>query len=132
MTVLVYSDDAAVRDAMRLAIGRRPAQDVPPVEVVEAATDRAVIAMVEDGDVDVAVLDGEAWPAGGMGICRQLKEEIDDCPPVLVLPGRAQDAWLATWCRADAVLPQPIDAIRLAEAVAELLRVRAARLPVQR
>ena len=35
------------------------------------------------------VLDGEAQPAGGMGMCRQLKDEIHRCPPVLVLIGRA-------------------------------------------
>jgi DNA-binding NarL/FixJ family response regulator len=132
MRVLIYSDDAAVREKVRLALGRRPAPDVPPVEIVEVATDPAVVAAVDEGSVDVLVLDGEAWPAGGMGICRQLKEEIEDCPPMLVLTARRDDAWLAAWSRADAVLPQPVDPIRLAEAVADLQRQRAAGIPVQR
>ena len=38
----------------------------------------------------------------GMGICRQLKDEIFRCPPILVLTGRPQDGWLAAWSRADA------------------------------
>ena len=72
----------------------------------------------------LAILDGEAVPAGGMGIARQLKDEIYRCPPILVLIGRPQDAWLATWSRAEAVVPHPIDPVRLAEAVTDLLRPR--------
>jgi DNA-binding response OmpR family regulator len=59
-----------------------------------------------------------------MGVCRQLKDEIFDCPPVLIIAGRADDAWLATWSRADAVVPHPIDPITLPGAVAALLRQR--------
>jgi DNA-binding response OmpR family regulator len=61
-----------------------------------------------------------------MGICRQLKDEIFRCPPVLVLTGRPQDAWLATWSRADAVVPHPVDPVALVEAAAALLRRRVA------
>jgi hypothetical protein len=41
---------------------------------------------------------------------------------VLVLTGRPQDAWLATWSRAEAALPHPIDPLRLAETVIDLVR----------
>ena len=91
-----------------------------------------MIAVMDAGDVDLAILDGEAAPAGGMGIARQLKDEIYQCPPLLVLIGRAQDAWLATWSRADAVVPHPVDPIRLAEVVVELVRARLAASPVVR
>ena len=77
---------------------------------------------MDAGGIDLAILDGEAVPAGGMGIAKQLKDEIYRCPPLLVLTGRPQDAWLATWSRADAAVPHPIDPIQLAEAVAGLLR----------
>jgi DNA-binding response OmpR family regulator len=70
----------------------------------------------------VCVLDGEAVPAGGMGVCRQIKDEVFNCPPVLVVIGRAQDAWLASWSRADAAVPHPIDPVAFAEALAGLLR----------
>jgi len=40
---------------------------------------------------DLAILDGEAWPAGGMGICRQLKDEQAYPPPTIVIVGRPDD-----------------------------------------
>ncbi|MDW6063393.1 hypothetical protein SAZ11_42120 [Streptomyces sp. FXJ1.4098] len=121
-TVLVYSDDAGTRQQVRLAAGRRPAPDVPPVEFVECATLPAVLSALEDGGIDVCVLDGEAVPAGGMGVCRQIKDEIFRCPPVLLLIGRPQDAWLATWSRAEAAVTHPVDPVAFADALAGLLR----------
>lgn len=126
LTVLVYSDDMNVRNSVRTALGRRPAMDLPLIEVVEVATEPVVIRSLDAGGIDLAILDGEAVPAGGMGICRQLKDEIYDCPPVLVLTGRPQDAWLATWSRADAVVPHPLNPRAVAETAAELLRGRPA------
>jgi DNA-binding response OmpR family regulator len=126
MKILVYSHDANTRTQVRLAIGRRPAPGLPQVEYVEIATEPAVFARLDQGDIDVAVLDGEAQPAGGMGICRQAKDEIYQCPPIMVLIARRDDGWLATWSRADAVASQPIDAVALAEGVAGLMRKRAA------
>ena len=38
MKVVVYSHDADVRAQVRLAIGRRPAMDVPDAEIIEVAT----------------------------------------------------------------------------------------------
>jgi len=122
MTVLVYSDDVTTRDKVRLAVGRRPAADLPLVEWVDVATEPAVIRRVDQGGIDLIVLDGEAVPAGGMGICRQLKDEIFECPPVLVLVGRPQDGWLATWSRAEAVVSHPLDPIQVADAIAGLMR----------
>ena len=125
-TVLVYSDDANTRAQVRLAAGRRPASDVPPVEYLECATLPAVLKELDRGGIDVCVLDGEAAPAGGMGVCRQLKDEIFQCPPVLLLMGRPQDAWLATWSRADAAVTLPVEPVEFAGALASLLRRRLA------
>src|ERR1700684_4442981 len=97
MKVVVYSHDADTRAEIKLAIGRRPAPDVPEAEVIEVATHPALVRLLDAGGVDVMVLDGEAQPAGGMGVCRQAKDEIDNCPPVLLITGRADDGWLATW-----------------------------------
>lgn len=121
-TVLVYSDDANTREQVRLGAGRRPASDVPQVEYVECATFPAVLRTLEERRIDVCVLDGETAPAGGMGVCRQIKDEIFDCPPVLLLIGRPQDAWLATWSRAEAAISHPIDPVALSGALAGLLR----------
>jgi len=126
LSLLLYSDDVDTRAAVRLAIGKRVASDLPPVEWTECATQPAVISAVDGGGFDVLVLDGEAVPAGGLGLCKQLKDEIFRCPPVLVLTGRPQDAWLATWSRADAAVPHPLDPGALAEAVAGLARRRVA------
>lgn len=122
LTVLVYSDDPVIRERMRLAIGRRPAKDLPPVEFVDVATGPIVVREVESGLVDLCVLDGEAWPTGGLGLTRQLKDEIVEMPPVLVVLGRRDDAWLATWSGADATVLHPIDGPELAAAAVALLR----------
>ncbi|MFJ2604606.1 hypothetical protein ACIQOU_24975 [Streptomyces sp. NPDC091279] len=125
-TVLVYSDDSTTREQVRLATGRRPAPDVPLVEFVECATPAAVLKELDRGGIDVCVLDGEAVPMGGMGVCRQIKDEIFRCPPALVLIGRPQDAWLATWSRADAAVTLPVDPVEFASALASLLREKSA------
>jgi DNA-binding response OmpR family regulator len=124
LRVLVYSDDLNVRQQVILALGRRVHPDLPELEYVEVATEPVVIQNMDSGQIDLAILDGEAVPAGGMGIAKQLKDEIYRCPPLLVLTGRPQDAWLATWSRADAAVPHPIDPIHLAETVVGLLRSR--------
>lgn len=124
--VLVYSDDRTVRAAVRTALGRRPAADIPRVEYIECATAYGVMREMDTGRVELAVFDGEASPSGGLGLCRQVKDEIFHCPPVLVLTGRPQDAWLATWSRADAAVPHPLDPELLAETAATLLRARLA------
>ncbi len=125
MTVLVYSDDVDTRERVKQAIGRRPAADVPRVAWLECATSAAVISALDAGGVDVAILDGEATPFGGMGIARQAKDEIFQCPPIVVLTGRVTDSWLANWSRAEAAVPHPLDPIELATAVADLMRRRA-------
>jgi DNA-binding response OmpR family regulator len=122
LRVLVYSDDRDVRAAVISALGTRPHPDLPPFEYVECATEPVVFQHLDEGGIDLVILDGEAVPAGGLGIARQMKDEIFQAPPVLVLTGRAQDAWLATWSRAEAALPHPIEPIRLAETVIDLAR----------
>lgn len=131
-TVVVYSNDPAIRAAVRTAVGRRPAPDLGRVEWVESQTGPDLVRLLDKGGVDLVILDGEAWPTGGMGLARQLKEELTDAPATVVLIARADDRWLATWSLADAVLPLPIDAPALAAASAELLRQRESGLPVRR
>ncbi|WP_370287585.1 hypothetical protein [Nocardioides sp.] len=122
--VLVYSDDVHTREQVILALGRRPHPDLPELEYVEVATEPVVVQQMDAGGLALAILDGEAVPAGGLGIAKQMKDEIRDCPPLIVLTGRPQDAWLATWSRADGAVPHPIDPLQLAETVISLLRSR--------
>lgn len=120
--VLLYSDDRATRDAVRVGVGRRPARDVEIVSWRECATAPAVVEAVEAEQYDLLVLDGEAVPLGGLGLTRQLKNEIEDCPPVIVLTGRAADGWLASWSEADAAVPHPLDPFELGSAIADVAR----------
>jgi DNA-binding response OmpR family regulator len=131
-TVIVFSHDPAVRAQVRSAVGRRPAPDLGRIEWVECTTGEQVVARIDEGGVDVAILDGEAQPTGGMGICRQMKYEIEDCPAVCILLGRRDDRWLATWALADATIDRPLDPVAAAETVAQQLRDHARREPVLR
>ncbi|MGI8799106.1 MAG: hypothetical protein ACR2GE_07410 [Pseudonocardia sp.] len=126
-TVLVLSHRPEVRESIINAVGRRPAADVPLVRFVEASGIDDVLPLVDAGEVDLLILDGEAQPTGGMGISRQLKNEITDCPPIVVAVQRRDDRWLATWSQADALLVHPLDPLIAAETVADVLRGTGAR-----
>lgn len=124
LRVLVYSDDADTRRQVVRAVGTHPHPDLPELEFLEVATAPSVLERLDAGGIDLAVLDGEATPAGGLGIAKQLKDELAHCPPILVLTGRPDDAWLAKWSRAEAAVAHPIDPLRLTESVVNLLRNR--------
>jgi DNA-binding response OmpR family regulator len=119
-TVLVYSSHPATLDRIADALGEQPAPGVS-IDVVAISNGREAIARFDQGGIDLAILDGEAAPTGGMGMARQIKDEIDNPPPVLLIVARRDDAWLATWSRAEAVVSHPIDAVELAAAVTGLL-----------
>jgi DNA-binding response OmpR family regulator len=129
-TVLVYSSSATTRARVVNALGERPAAGIV-LDLVEATRGDEVVARCDQGDIDLAILDGEAAPTGGLGLCRQLGDELDAPPPVLLLLGRRDDAWLATWSRADAVIAHPIDAVRITELVVGLLRPAAGAVATQ-
>ncbi|MBW0115597.1 hypothetical protein I4J48_10055 [Pseudonocardia sp. KRD-169] len=129
--MLVLSHRPEVREAIVNAVGRRPAPDLGRVTFLEASGISEVLVAADAGSIDLAILDGEAQPTGGMGVSRQLKNEITDCPPIIVTVRRRDDRWLATWSQADAVLVHPLDPITAAETVADVLRrARAGELPV--
>jgi DNA-binding response OmpR family regulator len=133
LNILVYSDDRNTREQVRLALGKRLDAELPELAYLECATAPAVLKAMDAHAkgarrIDLLVLDGEAVPLGGMGLCRQLKEEVYQCPSALVLIGRPQDAWLATWSNADAAVAAPVDPVALAETAAALLRAGQARL----
>lgn len=121
-TVLLYSDDAERRLAVRRAVGRRASKDTPFIDWREVATADAMFDACQEGGIDLLVLDGETAKVGGFAIGREVKDRFFDAPPVLLLIAREQDAWLAAWSQADAVVPFPIAPNAVAEAVAGLLR----------
>ncbi|MBV9097886.1 MAG: hypothetical protein JO079_07505 [Frankiaceae bacterium] len=119
-TVLVYSSSDTTRAKVIGALGVHPSPDID-VTYAEVSTGAEVVARCDEGGLDLAILDGESAPTGGIGLCRQLKDELDAPPPVLLLVGRRDDAWLATWARAEAVTAHPVEAVRITEAVLRVL-----------
>jgi DNA-binding response OmpR family regulator len=130
LKILVYSHRPEIREAIVTAVGRRPAADLGRVDYVEASGVAEVLMAMDSGQIDLAILDGEAQPTGGIGLCRQLKNEIDQCPPIVISVRRKDDRWLATWSQADSVIVYPLDPLASAETVADVLRTK--RLPAVR
>ncbi|EGD55542.1 hypothetical protein [Gordonia neofelifaecis] len=122
LRVLVYSDDSGTRRQVLGALGERLHPDLPDLEFIEVATAPMVLAHLDDRSVDLAVLDGEAAPTGGMGLAKQIRDEYEPCPPLLVLIAREADRWLADWSRADATAMLPVDPLELPRTVVGLLR----------
>ena len=122
-TVLLYSHDPVVRDRIRMAIGPRPAADLS-VEFVDAATWEQCRRLLDDYEIDLMMLDGEAQPAGGLGIARQTKDEFREPPPTCVIIARPADRWLAAFAQVDATLVHPLDPMTTGQTVAALLRGR--------
>ena len=122
LTIALYSDNSSVRSAVKIALGKRVDPSLAEHTIIEFATGDALRVFVDSGKkVDLFILDGEATPEGGMGISKQLKDEVFNCPPVLLLVARQQDAWLAGWSRADGVVSHPIDPFTIAGQAAALL-----------
>ncbi|MEV6630779.1 hypothetical protein AB0M54_08510 [Actinoplanes sp. NPDC051470] len=122
-TVLLYSDDVAVRDKIRQAIGPRPAADLA-IEFADATTWEDCRNLLDTYEIDLMILDGEANPAGGIGIARQTKDEYADPPPTCVVIARAADRWLAAYAQVDATLLFPLDPVTTGQTVAGMLRAR--------
>jgi DNA-binding response OmpR family regulator len=122
-SVLLYSDDLAVRDRIRQAIGLRPAADLA-IEFVDASTWEECRRLLDDYEIDLMILDGEAAPAGGLGIARQIKDEYADPPPTCVVIARAADRWLAAFAQVDATLTYPLDPVTTGQTIAGMLRAR--------
>lgn len=127
-SIVLYSDDSSVREAVIGALGNRVAPDMAEHVIHQFATAAALRLFVDakkpgsDSPIDLFILDGESVPEGGLGIARQLKDEVFNCPPVMVITGRKEDAWLAAWSRAEANVLHPVDPFSLSHTVADLLR----------
>jgi len=127
LIIALYSDDSAVRSSVKAALGKQLDPALALHEIKEFATAAALRLYVDSKkQVDLFILDGEAAPEGGMGVARQLKDEVFNCPPVLLITGRIQDNWLAAWSRAEASTSHPIDPFTLAAKCASLLKSNSA------
>ena len=69
---------------------------------------------------------GKQLDKDGKGVTRQLKDDVFNCPPVLLITARASDNWLATWSKAEATVLHPIDPFTIASKCASLLKANSA------
>jgi DNA-binding response OmpR family regulator len=121
VVVLVYSHNGNVRADVRSALGT--SLGGADVEIREAATAPVVLTALEADDIDCLILDAEATPLGGMGLAKQIRDEYEYCPPILLLVAREVDSWLATWSRAEAIHVYPIDPLTFPQQVENLVFV---------
>jgi DNA-binding response OmpR family regulator len=127
LVLALYSDDSSVRSSVIAALGKQLDKDLPIHEIKEFATAAALRLYVDSKkQVDLIILDAEAVPEGGMGVCRQLKDEVFNCPPVLLITARSSDNWLATWSKAEATVMHPIDPFTIAAKCAGLFKSNSA------
>ena len=130
LELLVFSDDATVRQEVIDGVGRRPAKGLPLVTWTEAATAEGVRMAIKDREkedrppFDALVLDAEAKKLGGMGLAHELFTELDERPAVVLLTARPQDDWLAAWAKAEVVVPRPLDPLSLQEGVTKAFTAR--------
>lgn len=122
LKIALFSDDSSVRASVTTALGKQISPVLGPNKILEFATAKALRMAVDSGEnFDLFILDGEAVPEGGLGVAKQLKDEVFNCGVVIVLVARSADAWLAGWSRAEGVISHPIDPFTLAKGVAEIL-----------
>ena len=119
--VLVFSADVDKRKAVIDGVGVRASKDSPTIEWSEAATPFGAKELVESTDFNLLVLDAETTKEGGMSLAQELKNTIEDVPPIVFLTARQQDDWLATWAGGAAAIPDPLDPVVLQETVAAVL-----------
>lgn len=122
--VLVFSGDAEKRNAVVTGVGVRASKNSPSIEWFEAATPFGARELVESTDFALLILDAETTKEGGMSLAQELKNTVEDVPPIVFLTARQQDDWLAAWAGGAAAVPEPIDPIVLQETVAAVLSGR--------
>ena len=109
LELLVFSDDASVRQEVITGVGRRPAKGLPLVSWTEVATAEGVRLAIKDRQAqglkpfDLLVLDAEAKKLGGMGLAHELLTEL---------------------ARAQAIVARPLDPMSLQEGVTKALQAR--------
>jgi len=117
--VLVVSDSKAVREEITAAIVDR---DLTVRELTHGAE---VLPAVVESPPDLVVLDLQIGKMGGMATCMELRLEEGagrlEHIPVLMLLDRRADVFLAERSAAEGWIIKPLDPLRVARAVRQLL-----------
>lgn len=118
-TVIVASDAPTVRAEIAATAG------APGTTIVEASSGPEVVALVEEVEPDLVVVDLQMGNMGGMATCLELRLDASYGKiahvPVLMLLDRRPDVFLARRSGAEGWLVKPLDPIRVRRAVAALL-----------
>jgi DNA-binding response OmpR family regulator len=119
MNVLVASDSASVRSLVRESVPD------PAAAVREVTRGVEVVPAIRTETPDLAVIDLQIGKMGGMAVCQELHLEAgaDRLPrvPILMLLDRRADVFLARRSHVDGWVVKPLDPIRLARAMREIL-----------
>ncbi|MDR0365424.1 MAG: hypothetical protein LBH68_01135 [Bifidobacteriaceae bacterium] len=121
--ILLYSDNAAVRAEIKDCVGDTVGAASRPVQWTEVATYQMAMIKCQAETYDLIVMDNETGKLGGVGLVREMRNELDWQPVVLLVLARQQDAWLGAWSGADAAVLQPVDPFQLRALVAKLLGI---------
>lgn len=98
----------------------------PDLEMLEASSGPESLTVLEEYDVDLAILDMQVGSMGAMAICLEMHHEESygaaDHVPVLMLLDRRPDVFLARRSGADGFVLKPLDPQCVRRAVRALLR----------
>ncbi len=118
--VLLASDLPSLRSELRSML------ESPEISIIEASSGPEVFSLLEEYDVDLAILDLQIGSMGAMAICLDLHHEesygANDHVPVLMLLDRRPDVFLARRSGAEGFVVKPLDPQRVRRAVRALLR----------
>jgi len=127
MRIVVVCADPSERLRAVSALASR--HDVDLIELASASEVHDLL-LVRRESVDVLVIDGDLAPRGGFATLYDLRSAAElamiEAAPALVMTARSQDAWLAKWAGADAVIVKPVDPFVLADRAIALVGTTAA------
>ncbi len=117
--ILVVSDEPTVREEVKAAIAE------PGTTFRELTRGAHVLGAVREKLPDLAVLDLQIGKMGGMATCLELRLEEGagrlGHVPVLILLDRRADVFVARRANAEGWIVKPLDPLRLARAVRQIL-----------
>lgn len=118
-TILIAADVAMLRHEVAAVLAN------PEVEIIEASSGPEVLAIADEEDIDLLVVDMQIGSMGGMATMLELRHRESygalEHIPVLMLLDRRPDAFLARRGGAEGFVLKPLDAIRLRRAAKTLL-----------
>lgn len=119
--VVLYSGDKDRRKAVIEGIGLRAGKGAPPINWIETGTSPGALEQIEKHTPPVVVLDADTPKVGGMAVARDIINELEQDPVIVLLTARPQDQWLATWSGADFTVMAPYNPLELQETMVRAL-----------